>query len=130
MISRRVKRCNREPRCRVCGWALTLAGAGKWYCSFYCLTTITEEQMDIPESKIITTSMGRAVVVARLELLDSRPEVLAAGLPVLLADELPRFATSPPAERQRTWSARVTACDQYRALKRANPSATVDTPWA
>ena len=128
-MNRRVKRCNREPRCRVCGWALTLAGAGKWYCSFYCLTTITEEQMDTPDSKIVTTSLGKCVVVARMGLIDIRPEVLAACLPVFLQDEMPRLAAESDVGKRQVWDARKRAITQYVTLKRANPSATVDSPW-
>ena len=84
---------------------------------------------DLTDSKIITTSLGKAVVVSRLELVDTRPEVLAAGYPVLLEDELARFGTEPPAERKKLWDARATACEQYRALKAANPAANIDTPF-
>ena len=129
MASRRVKRCNREPRCRVCGWALTLAGAGKWYCSFYCLTTVTEEQMDTPESKVVTTSFGKAVVVPRMTLIDTDPAVLGSGYPAIFhVDEMARIAAETPEQKKRSWLNRCEDIRQYRALKRANPSATVDTP--
>ena len=84
---------------------------------------------NLTDSKIITTSLGKAVVVSRLELVDTRPEVLAAGLPILLEDELARFGTEPPAQRKKLWDARATACDEYRALKAANPAANIDTPF-
>jgi len=82
----------------------------------------------LASSRIIKTSLGQAVVVARLELLDTEPAILAAGLPVLVEDELLRFASLTPAEKASEWARRVTACGEYRAAKAANPKLTVDQP--
>ena len=85
--------------------------------------------MNTPESKVVTTSFGKAVVVPRMSLVDTDPAVLGSGhLAIFHVDEMARIAAETPAEQERSWKRNVRAIAQYRALKRANPSATVDTP--
>lgn len=84
---------------------------------------------NLTDSKILTTSMGKCVIISRLSLVDTKPEILASGLPVLLEDELARFGSEPPAQRKRSWDARATAINEYRAAKAANPAMTIDTPF-
>ena len=85
---------------------------------------------DVGDKRIVKTSFGEALVVKRLEQLDEQPEVLECGLVVLLEDELPRIAGETAEERVAGWRRRERDLAEFRRLKAADPSMTVDTPWA
>lgn len=67
-------------------------------------------------------SLGEAVVVEDIVVVDHYPEVLASGLPVFVTAEWAALATDPA--KQARWDARVRAIADERRLRAADPKRT------
>lgn len=121
-----------RPQARpVCPWC------GGWVCIFEWKSEniLTYEcgehgiMEDVDDLRTIKTSLGNALVIKRLQQVDERPDILAAGLPVFLEAELAGLQDAAPADRTRLWKENERQMGHERAERAKNPARTIWWPW-
>jgi hypothetical protein len=84
---------------------------------------------DISGRRIVTTSLGKCIVIARTELLDEDEMVMGCALPWFVEEEFAAMTAETPAERAERWKKRKEDTVYFREFKAAHKGWTIYSPY-